>query len=54
MAQVNSSAGDKVVDRENFPPSIEEAVAKVRSEKSRASRDYSTQWVSLFLPMFSG
>ena len=44
MAQVGGSAGDQVVDRENFPAAIEEVVAKVRPEKSRASRDYRAQW----------
>jgi hypothetical protein len=53
MAHVGSSAGDKVVDRENFPVAIEEAVAKVRPEKSRASRDYRAQRVGLSLPVLS-
>jgi alpha-galactosidase len=53
MSQVGRSAGDQVVDRENLPATIEEVVAKVRPEKSGASRDYRAQWAGLFLQMFS-
>jgi len=54
MAQVGGSAGDHVIDRENFPAAIEEVVAQVRPEKSRASRDYRAQWGGLSLPVLSG
>ena len=53
MAQVGGSAGDQVVDRENLPAAIEEVVAKVRPEKSRASRDYRAQRAGLSMQMFS-
>ena len=53
MAQVGGSAGDQVVDREHFPAAIEEVVAKVRPEKSRASRDYRAQRAGLFVQKFS-
>ena len=54
MAQVGGSAGDQVVDRENFPAAIEEVVAQMRPEKSRASRDYRAQRAGLSMQMFSG
>jgi hypothetical protein len=54
MEQVAGGAGDQVVDRQNFPAAIDEAIAKVRSEKSRASRDYRAQWDGLFMPLLSG
>ena len=53
MAQVGSCAGDQVVDRKYFPAAIEEAVAKMRPEKSSGSRDYCAQRVSLAMQMFS-
>jgi len=54
MAQVGGSAGDQIVDREYFPTAIEEVVAKVRPEKSRASRDYRAQRDGLSMQTFSG
>ena len=47
MAHVGGCAGDQIIDRENFPAAIDEAVAKVRPEKSRASRDYRAHWDGL-------
>ena len=54
MAHVGGSAGDQVVDRENIPAAIEEAIAKVRPEKSRASRDYRPQKDALSMLVLSG
>jgi len=53
MEQVGGGAGDQVVDRENFPAAIDEAIAKVRPEKSRASRDYRAQRDGLSMPLLS-
>src|ERR1700674_1348735 len=53
MAQVGGSASNQVIDRENLPAAIEKVVAKVRPEKSRASRDYRAQWDALSMQVFS-
>jgi hypothetical protein len=54
MAHVGGVAGDQIVDRQNFPAAIEEIVAQMRPEKSRASRDYRAQGVSNSLRQISG
>jgi len=43
MAQVGGCASDQVVNRQNIPAMADEAVAKVRPEKSSAARDYRAQ-----------
>jgi hypothetical protein len=44
MPHVGSRTCDQVVDRENLPAVLEEAIAQVGSQKSGTSRDYRAQW----------
>jgi hypothetical protein len=53
MAHVGGGAGDKVIDRQYIPAAVNEVVAKVRPEKSRASGDYRAQRVDLSIPVLS-
>ena len=55
MAHIGFVPGDQVVDRQHFPAAIEQIIAKMRSEKSRAACDYCAHHVGLIvgvLPIF--
>ena len=40
MAQVGGGSRDQIVDGKDFPPAIDEKVAQMRAQESRAARDY--------------